>query len=183
MSKRERLVRAACPLFHQHGVGQTSLADIASAADVQIGNVYYYFKTKDDIIRAVIEAHADALRADLTALERHRNPAARLTALVRQIARTGPDTARYGCAHGTLCAELGRRDDDLAGAASVLMRIRLDWAREQFRLMGRIDADDLAHTLIAQSQGAALLANTFNDPAVLARQTRQMQRWINDLAP
>ncbi|WP_343869414.1 alpha/beta hydrolase, partial [Dactylosporangium roseum] len=52
-SKRDRLVRAACSLFHQRGVGHTSLADIAKTADVQIGNVYYYFKTKDDIIRAV----------------------------------------------------------------------------------------------------------------------------------
>ncbi|UWZ39487.1 TetR/AcrR family transcriptional regulator [Dactylosporangium roseum] len=181
-SKRDRLVRAACSLFHQRGVGHTSLADIAKTADVQIGNVYYYFKTKDDIIRAVIDSHADHLRAGLKSLDRHRSPAARLTAFVREVVKTGPDTARYGCPHGTLCSELGRRDDDLTGAASVLMGIRLDWARAQFQAMGRTDADDLAYTLVAQIQGAALLANTFRDPAVLVGQTRRLQRWIKDLA-
>jgi AcrR family transcriptional regulator len=182
IGKRERLVRAACSLFHQRGVERASLADIAKAARVQVGNIYYYFKSKDDIVRAVVDAHAEDLRECLKALERHRTPATRLVALVRAVGRTGPDMARNGCPHGTLCAELGHRDDDLPVAASVLMGIRIDWAREQFQMMGRADADDLAHVLVAQIQGAALLANTFRDPTELPRQTRLMQRWINDLA-
>jgi TetR/AcrR family transcriptional repressor of nem operon len=40
--KRERLVAAACQLFHQQGVEMTTLADIAQAADVPVGNIYYY---------------------------------------------------------------------------------------------------------------------------------------------
>ena len=32
----------------------TTLADIAQAADVPLGNVYYYFKSKDELIRAVV---------------------------------------------------------------------------------------------------------------------------------
>ena len=54
--KRERLIAAAAELLHQQGVERTTLADIAKAADVPVGNVYYYFKTKDDVIAAVIEA-------------------------------------------------------------------------------------------------------------------------------
>ena len=45
--KRERLVAAACLVLHEQGVERTTLADIAQAADVPVGNVYYYFKTKD----------------------------------------------------------------------------------------------------------------------------------------
>jgi TetR/AcrR family transcriptional regulator, transcriptional repressor for nem operon len=30
------------------GVERTTLADVAQAADVPVGNVYYYFKTKDE---------------------------------------------------------------------------------------------------------------------------------------
>ena len=58
---------AATQLLRQQGIGQTTLADIAEAADVPVGNVYYYFKTKDDIIAAVIETHAQHLAFDLLA--------------------------------------------------------------------------------------------------------------------
>ena len=43
--KRARLVAAACQVLHEQGVERTTLADIALAAGVPVGNVYYYFKT------------------------------------------------------------------------------------------------------------------------------------------
>jgi TetR/AcrR family transcriptional regulator, transcriptional repressor for nem operon len=180
--KRERLVEAACGLFHRRGVESTTLAHIAEAADVPLGNVYYYFKAKDDIVRAIIEAHAEHLRATLRAFDRHRSPRARLLAFTREVAANGPLVAQHGCPQGSLCSELDKRGDDLADAGATLMRIHVDWAREQFQLMGRKDAQDLALTLISTIQGASLLANTYRDPGVLTGQTQQLQRWIKTLA-
>jgi AcrR family transcriptional regulator len=179
--KRERLVEAARGLFHHHGVERTSLADIAAAADVPLGNVYYYFKAKDDLVRAVIDTHANQMREALATFDRHRSPRARLIAFTREVASSSETVARHGCPHGTLCTELDKRDDDLPEAAAILMRLRVDWAREQFRLMGRKDAHELALTLISGLQGAMDLANTYRDPTILTTQTRQLQRWINNL--
>src|SRR5215467_6057636 len=53
--ERTRLVETAMKLAHKRGFRETSLADIAEAADVPAGNVYYYFKTKDEPGEAVIE--------------------------------------------------------------------------------------------------------------------------------
>jgi hypothetical protein len=47
--------------------------------------------------------------------------------------------------------------------------------------MGRRDAHELALTLFAGVQGAALLANTFRDPEIMARQVRHLERWIDSL--
>src|SRR5258708_4700142 len=55
IDKRSRLVSAAVSLAYQNGFGATSLADIAREAEVPLGNVYYYFKTKDDIGDAIVE--------------------------------------------------------------------------------------------------------------------------------
>jgi AcrR family transcriptional regulator len=52
--KRERLAAGACEVIHQQGVEKTTIADIAQAADVPVGNVYYYYKTKDDLVAAAI---------------------------------------------------------------------------------------------------------------------------------
>jgi AcrR family transcriptional regulator len=58
--KRERLTTAAATVLHEQGVEKTTLADIARAADVPIGNVYYYFKTKDELVEAAIGTHGEA---------------------------------------------------------------------------------------------------------------------------
>ena len=55
IDKRSRLVSAAVGLAYQNGFGATSLADIAREAEVPLGNLYYYFKTKDEIGEAIVE--------------------------------------------------------------------------------------------------------------------------------
>src|SRR3990170_8170880 len=81
--KRQRLVESAGELLHKQGVERTTLAEIAHAADVPPGNVYYYFKTRDDLGRAVIDTRAERVQALLTSIERRSTPRARLKALVR----------------------------------------------------------------------------------------------------
>ena len=48
--KRERLIQAADKLIYEQTFHTTTLADIAKLADVPLGNVYYYFKTKEDLV-------------------------------------------------------------------------------------------------------------------------------------
>jgi AcrR family transcriptional regulator len=180
--KRERLVTAAGELVYRHGVARTTLADIAQAADVPVGNVYYYFKTKDDIVGAVVQAHGDRLESTLAALERqHRSPKARLKALMRMLATRADSIARYGCRYGTLCSELAKQAEGSDPLAALLMRILLDWAEQQFRAMGRRDARDLAVELVASYEGSAVLTGVLGQPELMARQTRRLQRWIEAL--
>ena len=62
-AKRDRLIDAASQLFYEQGVERTTIADIAAAADVPAGNVYYYFKTKDDIVDAVVSMRIGEIEA------------------------------------------------------------------------------------------------------------------------
>jgi AcrR family transcriptional regulator len=180
--KRERLVASATELLHQQGVEKTTLAEIAQAANVPPGNVYYYFKTKDELVEAAIDAHVQTTEAMLASLERHHSPKARLKALARALTEQRELAARYGCPQGTLCSELDKRDDALHRNCATLMQLPIDWAEQQFRLMGRRDARDLAIALIAAYQGVALLTNTFGDPELMTREARRLERWIDSLA-
>ena len=180
--KRERLIAAALQLLHRHGVERTTLADIAKAADVPVGNVYYYFKTKDDIIAAVIEAHAQQITTTLAFIDaHHRSPRRRLKALVEEFAARSEMVARYGCPFGSLCSELDKRDREPSLAVAELMRLPIEWAERQFRSLGRQDARDLAFDLLAAYEGSALLANTLRDPGVLSGAARRLDRWIDTL--
>ena len=179
--KRERLVGAAVQLLHQQGTEKTTLAEIANTADVPPGNVYYYFKTKDDVIAAVIEAHAQQVRTALAAIDaRERSPKSRLKSLVREFAAQSEIIARYGCPLGSLCSELDKRAEG-PGRRAELMRLPVEWAEEQFRSLGRPDARDLALDLIAGYEGSALLANTMRDPSILDSAARRLNQWIDAL--
>jgi AcrR family transcriptional regulator len=180
--KRERLTAAAMQLVHQHGIERTTLADIANAADVPAGNVYYYFKTKDDVIAAVIEAHAQQIKTTLASIDtRHRSPKSRLKAFVREFGSQSEIVARYGCPLGSLCSELDKRVVESSFAVAELMRLPVEWAEKQFRSLSRRDAHDLALDLLAAYEGSALLANTMRDPNVLSRAARRLDHWIDTL--
>jgi AcrR family transcriptional regulator len=182
-AKRERLVGAARELFHEQGVEKTTIADISQRAKVLPGNIYYYFKTKDDVIEAVIGSLARDLRELITQIEqRHRTPQSRLKALAAALAGHGDSLARYGCPFGTLCSELDKRADGPRASSPELMKIPVDWAEEQFRSIGRPDARDLAVEFIAAYQGTALLANTFDDPKLMASTVRRLARWVDTLS-
>jgi TetR/AcrR family transcriptional repressor of nem operon len=180
--KRQRLVEGARLVIRQQGVEKTTLADIAQAADVPAGNVYYYFKTKDELVQAAIDAQAQDIEMALATFDRRRTPKARLKAFVKLITAQREVAARYGCPHGTLCSELNKREDDLGQAGKKLMQLWIDWAEQQFRAMGRRDARDLAVALIASYQGIMLLANTFREPELIVREARRLERWIDSLA-
>jgi AcrR family transcriptional regulator len=180
--KRERLVAAAREVLYQHGVEKSALADIAAAADVPLGNVYYYFKTKDALVSAVIDDYQQTF-GDLSAqLSQGEGPASRLKALLGVLTARQERLASYGCPIGTLTSELGKRDDDLrTGAGSILSGV-IDWAETQFRAMGREDARELATALIAAYEGVVLLAAALRDPALIGTETSRLNRWIDSLA-
>jgi AcrR family transcriptional regulator len=181
------LVAAARELVYRQGVAGTTLAHIAEAAEVPVGNVYYYFKTKDDIIRAVVHTYENQLQSTLTDLERrHRSPKARLKALVGVLAKWAAASvtqygAQYGCPYGTLSSELAKQAEGPDPLAATLMQLPLDWAEQHFRAIGRRDAHDLAIELMAAYQGSAILTSTLGQPEIMAREARRLQRWIGEL--
>jgi TetR/AcrR family transcriptional regulator, transcriptional repressor for nem operon len=179
--KRERLAGAAARVLHEQGVEKTTLADIAKAADVPVGNIYYYFKTKDQLVEAAIEAQATEMRSVTAALDRLPGPQERLKALVSGWVDRRDLAARYGCPTGSLASELDKRADGLDRMLAAVMRGLLDWIERQFAEMGRDDARELAVALFAAYQGISLLTNTFRDPELMAAEGRRLERWIDSL--
>ena len=51
----EKVLDAAAELFARKGFKETTTRDIAAAADMLPGSIYYHFKTKDDLLLAVYQ--------------------------------------------------------------------------------------------------------------------------------
>lgn len=67
-SAREHILDTARSLFNQRGFHQTSMAELASAAKVSVGQIYRLFKGKEDIINAMVSDRTDRRRQELTLL-------------------------------------------------------------------------------------------------------------------
>lgn len=180
--KRIRLIEAAKVLIHQQGFNLTTLADIAQEADVPLGNVYYYFKTKEAIGVAVIERRAAEWSELLAGWSESADPLARLTSLVKHGLNDLETTARYGCPIGGLCQELGKQGGPLSDLAAKLMHDILEWSEEQFRALGFAErSSELSLHLVSGIQGMYLLTHTFKDPKLAERQMHTLLSWLESL--
>lgn len=69
---RERVLLEAARLFRRHGYAATTLREVADAAGVKAGSIYYHFESKEQILGEVLDKGitivADAVRTRVAAL-------------------------------------------------------------------------------------------------------------------
>src|ERR1700738_1800639 len=182
IDKRARLVSAAVGLAYQNGFGATSLADIAREADVPLGNVYYYFKTKDEIGEAIVDLRLAELSAERRRWNEAGSPKDRLCACVQSVFENKDFLAQYGCAIGTFCSELHKAGGSVATSATEIFAQHLTWIENQFRALGKgKDSKGLALHLLSAMQGVSVLAHTFHDAGLVAAETKRLKSWIRSL--
>ena len=179
-STRDHIVEAADKLFYRQGYEHTSFSDIAEVVQISRGNFYYHFKTKDEILDAVIGLRLANTRKMLECWETEgKQPADRIRSFIHILIANRAPIKRYGCPVGTLCAELAKLDHAAQAEARELFTLFRTWLRRQFTLLGReTDADALAMHLLARSQGVATLANAFHDEAFIRHEVEQMCEWL-----
>lgn len=184
-STRDHIVEAADALFYQRGFEKTSFADIADAVQISRGNFYYHFKTKDDILDAVIALRAARTQSMMEAWALNAaTPVARLRCFAEMLILNRQAIQRYGCPVGTLCVELTKLGHPAQGGASMIFGQFRDWLRAQFEALGHgKNADALAMHLLSRSQGVAALANAFHDEAFIRHEVDLIDTWLGSLAP
>ncbi|WP_395018400.1 TetR/AcrR family transcriptional regulator [Dongia sp.] len=177
---RAEIVAAADNLFYRQGYAHTSFADIAAVVEISRGNFYHHFKSKDEILDAVIEARLAKTARMLERWERAaEGPAESIRSFINILVANRGDIKRYGCPVGTLTAELAKLDHPSQPDAGRLFGLFRAWLAKHFAALGRkADADALALHLLARSQGVASLANAFHDEAFIRREVRLMEEWL-----
>jgi AcrR family transcriptional regulator len=180
--KRSRLVQTAVKLTHRQGFRKTTLADIAIEANVPLGNVYYYFKTKDEIVDAILQQRQSELQSSQARFEQIDSPRDRLLAFVEMTIDNRKMLAQNGCPIGTLCTELQKEGGDSAKKAGPLLAEPLAWIEVQFRALGKgREAAGLALHLLSALQGVSLLAHTLRDPELVVVEGARLKEWVRGI--
>lgn len=183
-STRDHIVEAADDLFYRRGFEHTSFTDIADVVQISRGNFYYHFKTKDEILDAVINERLANTQQMLERWETEGDiPQDRIRSFIHILIANRADIKRYGCPVGTLATELAKLNHASHGEANKLFTLFRTWLRRQFTLLGReADADELAMHILARSQGVATLANAFQDEKFIRHEVDQMCEWLKSCA-
>jgi AcrR family transcriptional regulator len=146
------------------------------------GNFYFHFKSKDDILNAVIQRRLSNVQSIIDNWDvESKTPEERIRRLIKNLVDTSAQIKRYGCPVGTLCSELAKLGHPSRGEANKLFTLFRTWLHKQFVLLGREqDADDLAVHVLVLSQGVSTLASAFRDEEILVREAVRIDDWLQE---
>ncbi|WP_299599862.1 TetR/AcrR family transcriptional regulator [uncultured Tateyamaria sp.] len=181
---REKIVTAADRLFYERGFEATSFAGVAELVGISRGNFYYHFRTKDEILDAVIERRIKDRHEMLEGwVDSNQTPKQCIASFIGILVMNNTKIRSFGCPVGTLFSELAKLDHPGGSGARELFDLFRIWLRRRFEEMGRgQDADALAMHILARSQGAATLANAYPDEPFLETEVAQMLAWLDAVA-
>jgi TetR/AcrR family transcriptional repressor of nem operon len=180
---RERLIEEASRLFHQRSYEGVGVQELCDAAEIHKGSFYHFFKSKDELAAAVIDAYWVAIRDELLtpALARDLTPLARIERFFDQLTREQRAGRRDlgatpGCPLANLAGELCNHEPKLRKKLAKIF----DGMRDALEatLRDAIAARELprgtdpvrgAEALVALAEGACLLSATHDDPALVGR--------------
>ena len=182
-STRNSIVEKADTLFYEGGFEATSFADIAAAVGISRGNFYHHFKTKDDILDAVIARRMERTRAMLDSWQDEADgPRERILSFVRMMIGNRAAIMAFGCPVGTLCSELAKLDHVAQVRAAEIFGLFRDWLAGQFRALGAgVRSGPLALHLLSWSQGVAAMATAFRDETFIRSEASRIEHWLTTL--
>jgi AcrR family transcriptional regulator len=141
-STRDRLLKAALYLFCLRGYAATGIAQILERANAKAGSFYYFFKTKEELLLAVLEFYIQSLDPVVVrpVFDQFEDPIERVFGILdfyrKNLLSTG---CTYGCPIGRLALEIPeeqfrvhkRLADNFDGWTAAIERC-LEDARDRF---------------------------------------------------
>jgi len=181
---RQKIIEAANRLFYHKGYHSTSFTDVVNASGVPRGNIYYYYKSKEDILAAALSYRISRIDHMLQAWTgQYRTPIERLNRFLEILPDSIESLVRYGCPMGTLNAELGKNEPELQAKAKAMFLLFEDWLTDQFAELGYAGrAREFARRLLSRGQGVSMITHVYQDKRFLMQETDLLARWVNKLA-
>ena len=183
-NKGDVLWKAAAEVAYERGLAGLTLANVAAAARMPLGSLYYYFKSRDDMVVAAvrrIHTRFEQLRQQWDGLGDSRLA---LRAFAELTASQTETLARHGCPIGTLVAQLGKKQQAGTGDVGQVFAQLCDWTAGHFARLGLSpDAARLAgRKMVRDLEGAAMLAHATGDTDHIAEVVSDILLQIDQLA-
>jgi len=182
LENQQKIVQSAADLFYQKGYNQTSFTEIANASGLPRGNFYYYFKTKDDILKAVVDARVEAIRGMIEQLQTlDKPPKQRLNLLLDLVLNEADDIVDHGCPLGTLSAELGKDQRLLQEKTLEMFDLLVSWVVDAFQALGCDEPYELGLHIMGRLQGISVMTHLYQNKPFLETEIQALKAWVDQL--
>src|ERR1700722_10779292 len=186
---RTRLVLAAMQLFWEKGYNSTSIADVLHSAKVNSGSLYYFFRSKSDLLVAGLDMYHEGIRPIWLepAWAGVSDPVERIFALLARYRKSLLDTdCFYGCPIGSLALELHEPDPAVRERLGKNFSAWIEAIEEcllqaKTRLPADLNRRELAQFVLITMEGGVMQARTFRDIEYFDAAVRQLRRYFECL--
>lgn len=179
---RDRIIEAANRLIYIKGYNQTSFADVANEVGITKGNLHYHFKSKEELLEAIITSRMQLISQNLAEWdEQYPDAKDRLKRFVQMLLNEQQEVVRYGCPMGSLNVELGKCQLSLRDKSRQMFDLFQEWQVRVFKQLGRKNSKALSKHLLAMAQGAALMSYVYSDAKILKDECKAIYEWIDKL--
>ncbi|MEO3387216.1 TetR/AcrR family transcriptional regulator [Mesorhizobium sp. CAU 1741] len=181
-ANREAITAAAADLFWREGYASTTLARIATAAQVPPGNLFYYFRTKAELAQAVADIFVAETDAMLRATEEEESdPRRRLVAMVSRLSRSLRSRVAHGCPIGLCVRDFRGEAPQASERAAQSFQLLIGFMARELGRAGQRPSIALTQSraALAEWQGGIMLAHALKDASVLAESFRRMERLLS----
>jgi AcrR family transcriptional regulator len=181
-SARDRLLAAANELFYAEGVHTVGIERVLERAGVAKASLYTTFGSKDELVRAYLEARAERRRRRISErIARHDDARARILSIFELMGELAAEPTFRGCAFYNASAEGPRKETK----ASRVCADQRSWTRALFTELARdasaADPEGLAGQLVLLYDGAMVGASMDRNPSAPAV-AREMAELLLDAA-
>jgi AcrR family transcriptional regulator len=164
-SARQRLLAAASELFYEEGVHTVGIERVIARAGVAKASLYSTFGSKEELVRAYLQARADGRRQRVAErIAPIDSPRGRILAIFDLLGELSADPLYRGCAFVNASAEGPRGPSKVRTVCNDFR----DWMRSLFSELGRqagaADPAQLGRQLVLLYDGATVGASMDGDP-------------------
>lgn len=186
-NKRDELIRNALGIFYRNGFHATGMDLVAKESGVSKTSIYKHFRTKDELILAVLRLRDEDFRNWLFRRmeELAATPRGQLLAMFDALEEWFMADGFQGCMFIKASAEFQNADDAINRQSYAHKELLVDHFARLARAAGYEAPRDLARQLLILKEGAIVIAAMSHDPAP-AQEARaiaeRLLRW-EDEAP
>ena len=191
---KEKIIRESLKLFSLKGFLSTSIHDIMREAKTSKGGLYNHFKSKDDILVAVLsEARKVWREKNLAGLDEIERPVEKVKKLLENHRdRYLKDTETFpgGCIFVTLSVELDDQRPDFSQELNegfvrlkAMIRRYLDQGKENGELRGEVNTESVTEMIFSGMLGASVIYGTGKVFASIDQIINSLIAYLESLKP
>jgi len=188
-STKTKLVETARLLFWEKGYEATSLQDVLQRARVRAGSLYYFFRTKEDLLLAVLDGYVEMLWPAVIepAFSRSTDPIGRIYTILEGYREGLIYTGfAHGCPIGNLALEVS---DEYPRAREKIARNFAGWKgwirkcldEAADRLPANLDRERLATFVLTVMEGAVMQSRAHHSLEPFDASVEELRDYFNRL--